>query len=145
MTKLPKDFMDRLEFAALDEGEKETILKKAQQHVIDENKRKAREAFLDEAIKVERRKGRPHEQLVDVLIDLPGHALRLLIDGVEYMHAFTYRVPTSQALSMHEQMQRCWNHENEVGGANRNFYQRPRSLQIGPNHLNVPNSRLLGV
>lgn len=142
--ELPKGFSDRLEFAALDDDEKARILDKARKHVEDERKRKAEEAFLDVAISEERRKHRPADQYEDVLIDLPGHAVRLLIDGVEYIHAFTYRVTGVQAASMREQMQRCWAHEDEIGGANRNFYAKPRNIRIGPNAMNMPNSRLLG-
>lgn len=145
MKKLPKDFADRLEFASLSEEERERILKKAYEHVEAEYKRKAEEAFLDTAIAHEKRKRIPAEQFVDVLIDLPGHAVRLLLDGVEFIHGFTYRVPQSQAASMREQMQNCWQHEDEVGGANRHFYRKPRELKLGPNSTNVSNSRLLGV
>ncbi len=142
--ELPKDFTDRLEFAALSDDEKERIVAKARRHVEDERKAQAEESFLDAAIAHERRRHKPDEQYEDVLIDLPGHAVRLLIDGVEYIHAFTYRVTTMQARSMREQMQRCWDHEDEIGGANRNFYRRPREIRLGPNSLNVANSRLLG-
>lgn len=142
--ELPKEFTDRLEFAALSDEEKSAIIVRAQKHVEDERKAKAEEAFLDFAIEEERRKHKPKEQYEDVLIDLPGHAVRLLIDGVEYIHSFTYRVTGSQAQSMREQMQRCWSHEHEVGGANRNFYQRPRNIRIGPNNLNTANSSLMG-
>lgn len=141
---LPRDFVDRLEFAALDDEEKQRILAKARAHVEEEQKTKAEEAFLEEALAHERRRHKPHEQFEDVMIDLPGHAVRLLIDGVEYIHAFTYRVTALQAASMREQMRRCWEHEDEIGGANRNFYQRPRELRLGPRQLNIPNKSLMG-
>ena len=143
--ELPKDFSDRLEFAQLSDDEKDELLSRARKKVEDEAKAQVAEAFLETAIAHERRKIKPGEKFVDVLIDLPGHAVRLLIDGVEYIHGFTYRMTANQAASMNEQIQRCWSHENEIGGANRNFYQRPRNLRIGPNSLNTPNSRLLGV
>jgi len=143
--ELPRDFVDRLEFAALDDEEKQRILDKARAHVAEERKSKAEEAFLEEALTHERRRHRPAEQFEDVLIDLPGHAVRLLFDGVEYIHAFTYRVTALQAASMREQMRRCWEHEDEIGGANRNFYRKPRELRIGPNQINVASKTLLGV
>ena len=143
--ELPPDFPTRFDNSTLSDEEKLRIIAKARESVEEEKKRQDEEDFLDAAIRVERRRHRPHEQLVDVLVDLPGHALRLLIDGVEYNHGFTYRVPVSQARSMWEQMQLCWSHEHEIGGANRNFYRSPRNLSIGPQHINMPANRLLGI
>jgi hypothetical protein len=141
---LPRDFGSQHDFSTLTDDEKQLILRKAEDHVVAETKRQQEELFLDVAIRHERRKFKPSEQFIDVLIDLPGHAQRLLIDGVEYSHGYTYRVPMSMARSMWEQMQRCWNHENEIGGANRNWYRSPRNISIGPQHVAVPANRLLG-
>lgn len=143
--KLPQGFSERLEFAGLTANEKELILEKARKHVSDEKKAEAEESYLKEAIAAERRKDRPQEQFEEVLIDLPGHAFRILIDGVEFLHAFTYRMVRSQAATVREMMQRAWNHEDEIGGANRAFYNKPRNLTLRRGSQAVTNSRLLGV
>src|SRR3974390_438262 len=143
--ELPRDMAADAEYATLDDEEKQAILKRAREKVEEERKQKLSDQLMEAALRYERRRYLPHEQLVDILIDLPGHAPRLLIDGVEYSHSFTYRVSVNQARSMWELMQRCWNHEHEIGGANRNFYRRPHNLSIGPQHTNVPANRLLGL
>ena len=143
--ELPRDLAADAEFIALTDSEKQEILDLARKRVEEEQKKQERERLIDAAVRYERRRYLPQEQLVDILIDLPGHAPRLLIDGVEFSHGFTYRVPLSHARSMWEQMQRCWSHEHEIGGANRNFYRSPRNITIGPQHANVSSSRLLGL
>jgi hypothetical protein len=140
-----QEFEDRLEFAALSDEEKELIRDKAAKEVVEERKRQASEAYLNAALAVERRRGKPMDEYQDVLIDLPGHAVRVLVDGVEYLHSFTYRLTGAQAASIREMMQRSWNHEREVGGASRQFYREPRQLRLGAHNINVPNARLLGV
>ena len=143
--ELPRDLAADADFTALTDEDKQRILAKAREKVEEERTLEQEARLLEAAIRYERRRHIPNEQLQDILIDLPGHAPRLLIDGVEYSHGFTYRVPLSQARSMWEQMQRCWSHEHEIGGANRNFYKRPHNLSIGPQHTNVPANRLLGM
>src|SRR6516165_8233517 len=133
--ELPRDLAADAEFIALTDSEKQEILDLARKRVEEEQKKQERERLIDAAVRYERRRYLPQEQLVDILIDLPGHAPRLLIDGV----------PLSHARSMWEQMQRCWSHEHEIGGANRNFYRSPRNITIGPQHANVSSSRLLGL
>jgi|SRR6516162_2163189 hypothetical protein len=142
--KLPRAFAERLENTSLTEDEKEEIRQRAFEQVEKERKARAEEAFMQQALDDARRADEPTLQMEDVFIDLPGHAVRILIDGVEYLHGFIYNVNTHQAASMRDIMQRCWNHENEVGGANREWYRRPRNTTLNRTHQNLSSRQILG-
>ena len=142
--KLPRAFTDRLEFSGLTPEEKEEIRARAYEQVAKEKKIREEEAFMDAALKEARSADEPALQMEEIFIDLPGHAVRLLVDGIEYLHGFMYTVNSHQAASMRDQMQRCWNHEDEVGGANREWYKRPRNLSLTRRHQNMSGRQILG-
>ena len=142
--KLPRAFTDRLDFSGLTEEEKEEIRQRAFEQVESERKARAEEAFMQQALDDARRADEPELQLEDIFIDLPGHAVRILIDGVEYLHGFVYNVNAHQAATMRDIMQRCWNHEDEVGGANREWYKRPRNVSLTRRHQNLSSRQILG-
>ena len=144
MSKLPKKFEERLAFSGLTPEEKEQIRARAVEQIAKEKRDEATEAYLNQALDEERRKGRPQDTYEDLLIDLPGHAVHVMIDGVEFLHAFTYNVTGNQAATIREIVQRAWDHEDEIGGANRNFYKKPRHLTLRRNAQNVSTTRILG-
>lgn len=75
----------------------------------------------------------PNEEYRRLLIDLPGHAPNLKIDSQYFYHGREYEVKASVYDQLVEQMQRCWRHENEIGGANRDAYSAPaRHGTFGP-------------
>ena len=142
--KLPRAFAERLENTSLTEDEKEEIRQRAFEQVEKERKARAEEAFMQQALDDARRADEPTLQMEDVFIDLPGHAVRILIDGIEYLHGFTYNVNSLQSASMRDIMQRCWNHEDEVGGANREWYKRPRNINLNRRNSNLTTRQILG-
>jgi len=142
--KLPRAFADRLENTSLTEDEKEEIRQRAFEQVEKERKARAEEAFMQQALDDARRADEPTLQMEDIFIDLPGHAVRILIDGIEYLHGFIYNVNAHQAATMRDIMQRCWNHENEVGGANREWYRRPRNTTLNRSHQSLSSRQILG-
>ena len=142
--KLPRAFADRLENTSLTEDEKEEIRQRAFEQVEKERKARAEEAFMQQALDDAHRADEPTLQMEDIFIDLPGHAVRILIDGIEYLHGFIYNVNAHQAATMRDIMQRCWNHENEVGGANREWYRRPRNTTLNRSHQSLSSRQILG-
>jgi hypothetical protein len=142
--KLPRSFTDRLEFSSLTEEEKDEIRERAYQQVLRDKKAAAEEAFMTQAMNEARAADEPALQMEDIFIDLPGHAIRILLDGVEYLHGFVYNVNSLQAATMRDIMQRCWMHEDEVGGANREWYKRPRNTQLTRRHQSMTTRQILG-
>jgi hypothetical protein len=142
--KLPRSFTDRLEYCSLTEEEKEEIRARAYEQVNKEKKAREEERFMQAALDEARSVDEPELQMEDIFIDLPGHAVRILIDGIEYLHGFTYTVNQPKAQSMRDIMQRCWNHEDEVGGANREWYKRPRNINLNRRNSNLTTRQILG-
>lgn len=132
-----------VDFDILDQATKDGLLAKAKLVVDQDEKNDAEDAFLQQAIAAEQRRRRPEEALEDVLIDVAGHSNKIMVDGVEYFHGYTYRVPYSLARMFGEVMQATWRHEDEVGGANRDEYRKPRNITLSPRNANVPATSLL--
>jgi hypothetical protein len=142
--KLPRSFTDRLEYCSLTEEEKEEIRTRAYEQVDKEKKAREEERFMAAALNEARAADEPELQMEDIFIDLPGHAVRILIDGIEYLHGFSYTVNQPKAQTMRDIMQRCWNHEDEVGGANREWYKRPRNINLTRRNSSLTSRQILG-
>jgi len=129
----------------LSEQEQEQLRAQAKKEIAEDMKKAARtaalEAFKDEA----RRAVDPDEELFSFQIDLPGHADRITIDGISYLHGGTYEFTKKELDTIREVQSRAWRHEDEVGGANRDFYRAPRNVRVGPNDIGRPNSSLMRV
>lgn len=142
MTDTPKPKRGRprgnVALVAADEGmfqkdELEALRKQALEEVSNDQKDEARRRLLAEYRADALRQTVPEEQLEDVPIGLPGHSDRIMIDGKIYMHGEVYSFTKKEADTVRDIMARAWEHEDEVGGANRDLYQRrPRGSRISP-------------
>ncbi len=123
------------ESSLLTSEEQDLILARAKEEVRKERADAASKNFLEKALLAEREKGglapKP-EELVHILIDLPGFSDALRINNQQFFHGVTYTVPASKARDMASMMARAWEHENDVGGANRNEYRKPANQTIRP-------------
>lgn len=70
------------------------------------------------------------EPQVQILIDIPGFADKITLDGRPYYHGYTYTVADSVAACLMDQMDKSWRHEDNVGGANHNEYRKPRNTSL---------------
>lgn len=123
------------ETALLSEEEQKAILAKARDEVQRERADAATKSFLEKALAAERKKnnvGPQEEEMLQILVDLPGFSHALVINGHSYFHGQTYTVPVSKAKDMASMMARAWEHEEEVGGANRDQYRKPSNQTIRP-------------
>lgn len=107
----------------LSEEEKAELRAEAKQKVFLERKAAMKKEYLQAEIKRHRSLGKPGEEIVSCTIDLPGHADRIVMDGVHYFHGATYKVSRSKFDSIRDICARAWEHEHEVGGANRDVYR----------------------
>jgi hypothetical protein len=133
----------------LSEEDFEALRKEAREFVLEDQKKTERKKVLQDLIKKERRKYLPEEELLTILIDLPGHSKEIVIDSVHFLHNQTYVVPVSQYRSMNEIMYRAWQHEYIVGNVNRDRYFRPseRNINLHPGLENYqhPNTTIMRV
>ncbi len=74
-------------------------------------------------------KGDPNEEMVEILIDVPGFADRITINGTMYLHNTVYTVPAILAGDLRAQMNNrvgSWAHEKAYREPNRETYIRPK-------------------
>lgn len=139
-----KKFAASFDFANLTPEERETIAERARQQVESERKAAEQDQYFEQALRTARSAYDPSLQMEDVLIDLPGHAVHILVDGVQFMHGLVYEVPKPVAQTLNEIIHRAWLHEDEIGGANRQFYQKPRDIRLTRRSQNINTARLMG-
>lgn len=131
MAKRPR--VNLIDEGVLSEDEKAQLRAEARAAVDAEQKALTREQLLRQYIAEERRKRDPQEEMKYITLDLAGHSDRIMLDGIMYMHGIKYAVPKSKFDTLREIVARGWKHEDEVGGANRDQYQRPRDTHIRNN------------
>ena len=126
----------------LSEEEREDIEAEVLAEIEDEQREKNRKLYKSETrrrIRLEAELDQPHEQ---VLIDLPGHANNITIDiGRTYWHGHSYSVPQQIAQSLYDIMDKAWRHEETVGNANSNAYQKPKHDVLSGTGNHVINTR----
>jgi hypothetical protein len=130
-------------YAELSEEEMEAIRKEARAKVAEQLKEARRKAYLKQQIEYFKRKARPGQEEVRATIDLPGHADRIVLDGTHYSHGVTYTFTLDQYRSIADISARAWDHEHEVGGANRDVYRAPMQAIIRPGSVTDSNNKPL--
>lgn len=128
----------------LSDDVKATLRAKALEKVAQERQDAAMDAFLKIEIEKARRAHLPAEEMKYITLDMAGHSDRIMIDGTIYFHGQTYEVPKKLYDVLQDIISRGWEHEHEIGGANREFYRRPRSTSLRPGMENVATSQLMG-
>jgi hypothetical protein len=111
-------------FSLLTDEERAELIAEVQDELNEELKKKEREEFKAQARRNLRVKKGLEEEQIALLIDLPGNADHIRIDGNRFYHGHTYTIPYSVAETLNHMMDRGWRHEEEVGGANSNEYRK---------------------
>lgn len=124
------------ESVSLSEAEMEELRLEAKAKVQAEQKKSLKAAFLAKVLEEERTKYKPGRQIVNFTLDLPGHADRIILDGKHFFHGVTYKITEDVYRSMMDIQARAWEHENEIGGANRDLYKgrAPINKIVGPDN-----------
>lgn len=115
--------------------EREALKAEARKSVLEEMTQDARDAYFKEAMEAVRRENIPAEQYLHVMIDVAPFVPFIMIDGTQYFHGYGYDVEQRQALVLYEQMQRSWQHQDQIDGrAKQDSYRRPVNAVLGPRH-----------
>lgn len=117
----------------LSEEEKAELTAQAASKVAEELRAARKKEFLRQETSRFRKMAKPGQTEVRFTVDLPGHSDRIVLDGTHFFHGVTYTVNLNAYNSMRDIAARAWEHEHEVGGANRNEYRAPRNAVISPN------------
>jgi hypothetical protein len=113
----------------LTEEEKAAVRAEAHAKIVADKKRELKKKYLEELLLEQKRKDDPQLYAMEqILIDLPGGADRLTIDGAVYFHGATPTVTSVVAASIREMMARGWKHEGEIGGSYRDHYRKPSPI-----------------
>lgn len=127
----------------LSDAEKAELRAKARERVDRERKEASMDAFLAAEIDAARRAGLPQEEMKFIALDMAGHSDRIMLDGIIYFHGQTYEVPKHTYDVLREVVARGWEHEDEIGGANRDMYRRPRTTALTRGMENLAASQIL--
>jgi hypothetical protein len=103
-------------FDLLSEDEKAEIRAKAEAKVIDDEKQRAWQAFLDAEVKRLEKELHPeaYEEEKEITIDLALFADRIILDGRTYMHGRKYTVKKSVYDSLAEIQSKTWKHYHDT-------------------------------
>ena len=152
MAKTPRDFpfeeSEQVDLVELVDGltveERAEIEREARSLVDKERKDRAKENYKTKALAEARRLANADtgEPVITVSMNLPGHAECIMINGVRYYHGGVYKVPQSLGTFLLEKQQRCWRHEDEIGGANREQL-KARNIRISSKDVNTPAGMIL--
>ena len=140
MAKDPKAVPRKIpvDMKLLSKEQREALTKEARASVLAEMEQAARDDFFKKEMARVRRDQIPEERLLHVMVDLPfggRDGSWIMLDGVQYFSGYAYDVPTSAAAVIYEQMQRAWQHQDEIDGRRRSeAYRRPQNRTIGPQH-----------
>jgi cytochrome c-type biogenesis protein CcmH/NrfG len=137
MARLSKPIEEKL----FNEQEMEAIRREAEEAVLKDQKAKAKKALLEEAKREARSKIDPEEEIIEVVITLPRFAPFIAIDGTQYHHGNTYKVPRKQYNTICDIMAQSWRHEEAAfGERDPNAYQVKRGGVVGRGtSLNMSN------
>ena len=123
-------------YKLLSKEELQELKATAAKTVLEEMKQDARDEYFKEAIAEARRGHTPSDQIISVTIDIAPFVPYIAIDGVQYFHGYSYPVPRSRALVLYEQMQRSWQHQDEIDGRSRfDPYRRARNTVVSPRNI----------
>ena len=115
-----KEIEKRIEAAdILSAEEKQEARARAREHVLKKRKDKAIDQYFEAAVKAEETALSPTDRLTDFVVDLPEFTYLIKIDGRDYYHGCSYRVPVRQADSMRDIAARAWEHDWEINGRRR--------------------------
>lgn len=130
----------------LNEEERAALTAEARKSIVEEMAQDARDAFFASEMERLRAEQIPAETIVNVTMDLAPFVTNVMIDGVQFFHGFTYPVPHCRRIVLLEQMQKSWQHQDEIDGRSRfNSYRRPQNLSIGLHDMGTPTRGANGV
>jgi CO dehydrogenase/acetyl-CoA synthase epsilon subunit len=130
--KLPSKF-------ELTDEEKEELQAEASKIINSKRHKAAREQYLQHVINELMKADDPgNYEMETFIIDVAGHADRIVLDGTVYYQGQQVIVSANKAATIREIMWRTHQHEAEIGFANRDYYRppvnRPKDLLISPSN-----------
>jgi hypothetical protein len=101
-----------------------------QKEIDKEAKEKTKASLKKELLKEARLARGLVEPQTEVLIDIPESGNEIRVNNFAYRQGHSYTVPLSVAVMLRDTMQRAWQHQAEVEGRSRDFFQRLRGTRM---------------
>jgi hypothetical protein len=131
------------DLALLTREDREELTRTAKEHVSDLRKQKASDDYYTNEVERLQREHIPNEKIVSIVIDSAPYVPHFRIDDNIFFNGFEYRVPKSQADVLCEQMQRSWQHQDEIDGRSRYApYRRAQGMKVGAYLAGTPTPGL---
>jgi hypothetical protein len=122
----------------LDEEDRRKLTAEAKAMILKEMQQDARDKYFEQETKRLRREHVPSQQFIRITINSAEYVPCFMLDGDRYYNGYTYDVPRNVAAVLMEQMQRSWQHQEEINGRSRyNAYRLPLNRTIGLQHQGV--------
>lgn len=136
MAKKPVHRPIPVKTSMLSAEDKAALREEAKKSVLAEMEQDARDAYFAEQLAAVRRSHVPDDEILNVAIDVAPFIQFIMIDGTQFFHGYTYAVPRQQAVTLYEQMQRSWKHQDEIDGRSQSeAYRRPQNRTLGPRDM----------
>lgn len=116
--------------ASLNDEAKDALRAKAREQIDREVEEKTADVLFQEYLEAERRARDPEQEMKWITLDLAGHSDRITLDGTIFFHGMTRAVPKNVYDSLRDIVARGWEHESEIGFANRNRNTAPRQRDV---------------
>jgi hypothetical protein len=129
---------DIKDFELISAERRAQIAAEAKKKVLEERRKEAEKLLLAAEMKKFEAEGKPEEEERSLLVNLPGHAMDVKLDGKAYEHGQTYVVKKRVYDSLKDIIARAWEHEDEIGQANNDLYRR-RAMSPGPGKVLRPS------
>ena len=118
--------------ALLSKEEKAALKKSASESLTEEMKQQARDEFFAQELARLRQEQVPADKIIPITINAAPYVPFFMLDGIQYFHGYTYDVPMKTAIVLYEQMQRSWDHQDEIDGRKKSDpYRRPQNVRLG--------------
>lgn len=141
----PRRSRTHVDTSLLSQEERDAIGKRATAAAAKELKQRQEDEFYKASLQAAREANDPDEALESFTLDLAGHSDRITLDGTVYFHGRTYEVSMRLKQTLKDIVARTWEHEDEVGGVNRDQHRPVRSVALSPRAPNgITTSRLGG-
>lgn len=133
VTPLPVDL------SLLTDKEREELSAEARRSILADMQQDARDKYFALELAKLRRDKLPADQYVRITIESAQYVPFFMLDGHQYFNGYQYDVPRKVAAVLMEQMQRSWQHQEEINGRSKyNQYRRPRDVHVGPSMAGTP-------
>lgn len=143
MARRPRNKGVAVDTSLLDQKEISAIRAKAREAADKERKQRQEDDLYEAELEEARKVGDPDEVLYAVHLNLAPHASTIRLDNRVFFHGQVVHVNLHQKCALKDIIARGWEHEEEVGGVNRDRYRPSRGVSISPHGITAAGGAIV--